>query len=67
MKELFKEMIAMLFHIETYKDLAEYLMHENQKLEKELNDIKEYVKLISTDIEELDLEEVVNEVNESTI
>lgn len=63
MKELLKELLAHIFHIETYRDLVDYLLKENQRLEQELTDIKEYVKLIVEDIEEIDLEGIENETN----
>ena len=63
MKELIKEFLARLFHIETYQDLVEYLLRENLRLERELKDLKEYVNLITEDIEEIDLEEFVNETD----
>lgn len=63
MKELIKEFLARLFHIETYQDLVEYLLRENLRLERELKDLKEYVNLITEDIEEIDLEEFINETD----
>ena len=63
MKELIKEFLARLFHIETYQDLVEYLLRENLRLERELKDLKEYVNLITEDIEEINLEEFVNETD----
>lgn len=63
MKELLKELLAKIFHIETYRDLVEYLLQENQRLERELADIKEYVNLITEDVEEIDLEDIENETD----
>lgn len=63
MKELLKEILAKIFHIETYRDLVEYLLQENLRLEKELADIKEYVSVLVEDIEEIDLEEFENETD----
>ena len=63
MKELLKELLAKIFHIETYRDLVEYLLSENQRLERELKDIKEYVSLILEDVEEIDLEDIENETD----
>lgn len=63
MKEILKELLAHIFHIETYRDLVDYLLKENQRLEQELADIKEYVKLISEDVEEIDLEDIKNETD----
>lgn len=63
MKELIKEIIIKIFHIETYYDLAHYLLQENAKLESELKDLKEYINIITTDIEEINLEDIENEIN----
>lgn len=63
MKELLKELLARVFHIETYRDLVDYLLKENQRLEHELADIKEYVNLILEDVEEIDLEDIENETD----
>lgn len=63
MKELIKELLAKIFHIETYRDLVEYLLSENQRLERELKDIKEYVSFLVEDVEEIDLEDVKNETD----
>lgn len=63
MKELIKELFCKIFHIETYYDLAEYLLRENYRLEKELSELKEYVNCLSEDIEEIDLEEFINEAD----
>ena len=63
MKELFQELIIKIFHIETYRSLAVYLMDENQRLEKEIKDLKDYIKLVTTDIDEIDLEDIPNEAN----